>query len=66
MRFRDLIERVVDRRPRVGYTRAGLLTDDAPTNNAGGGQIAGLGVGPQGEPPAGKRRRKRVKAVRSR
>lgn len=28
------------------------LKEDAPTNNAGSGAIAGIGVGPQGEPPA--------------
>jgi hypothetical protein len=26
------------------------LKEDAPVNNAGGGNVAGLGVGPQGEP----------------
>ena len=28
-----------------------MIREDAPTNNAGGGGIAGIGVGPQGEPP---------------
>ena len=28
----------------------------APTNNAGGGKIAGMGVGPQGEPGVSKKR----------
>ena len=27
------------------------MNEDAPVNNVGGGNIAGLGVGPQGEPP---------------
>ena len=27
-----------------------LRTEDAPVNNAGGGAVAGLGVGPEGEP----------------
>lgn len=27
-----------------------LYEDGAPANNAGGGSIAGIGVGPQGEP----------------
>ena len=27
-----------------------MIREDAPTNNAGGGGIAGIGVGPQGEP----------------
>jgi hypothetical protein len=26
------------------------IQEDAPTNSVGGGQIAGVGVGPQGEP----------------
>lgn len=26
------------------------LKEDVPTNNAGGGAVAGIGVGPQGEP----------------
>jgi hypothetical protein len=26
------------------------MKEDAPVNSVGGGQIAGLGVGPQGEP----------------
>lgn len=26
------------------------IQEDAPVNSAGGGQIAGVGVGPQGEP----------------
>lgn len=28
-----------------------------PANNVGGGQIAGLGVGPKGEPGVGKRKK---------
>lgn len=43
----------------------GRLLEDSPTNSVGGGAIAGAGVGPQGEPPAGKgllfSRYKRVK-----
>ena len=27
-----------------------MIREDAPTNNAGGGGVAGIGVGPQGEP----------------
>lgn len=27
-----------------------FISEDAPTNNAGGGQIDGIGVGPKGEP----------------
>lgn len=41
-----------------------LLSEDAPANAVGGGQIAGVGVGPQGEPPMGKAALlKRVKSV---
>ena len=32
-----------------------LLEDGAPTNSAGGGAVAGIGVGPQGEPPVTRR-----------
>jgi hypothetical protein len=38
------------------------LMEDAPANAVGGGAIAGLGVGPQGEPPgipASKKKKKR-------
>lgn len=31
---------------------AASLMEDSPTNSAGGGDVAGLGVGPQGEPGA--------------
>lgn len=31
--------------------------DGAPVNAVGGGAIAGLGVGPQGEPPVRKRKK---------
>ena len=34
------------------------MQEDAPVNAVGGGQIAGLGVGPQGEP--GIKRKKKV------
>ena len=27
-----------------------IVTEDAPANSAGGGNIAGIGVGPDGEP----------------
>jgi len=38
------------------------LMEDSPANAVGGGAIAGLGVGPQGEPPgipASKKKKKR-------
>lgn len=28
-----------------------MIKEDAPVNSAGGGNVAGLGHGPQGEPP---------------
>ena len=36
------------------------LVGGAPTNNAGAGEIAGLGVGPQGEPGVYKKKKKQV------
>ena len=38
-----------------GLQRA--IGEDAPVNNAGGGQVAGIGVGPQGEPGIQKKRK---------
>jgi hypothetical protein len=34
------------------------IKEDAPTVNVGSGQVAGLGVGPQGEPGVKKKRKK--------
>lgn len=31
-----------------------FLEEDAPVNNVGGGAIAGVGIGPQGQPPVRK------------
>ena len=33
------------------------IQEDIPTNNASGGVIAGIGVGPQGEPGVNKKKR---------
>jgi len=33
------------------------MVGGTPVNNAGGGEIAGLGVGPKGEPGVGKRKK---------
>lgn len=46
------------------------MMEDAPANAVGGGNIAGLGVGPQGEPPgipASKKKKKKrnMKSPRS-
>lgn len=38
----------------------GGMVGGAPINNVGDGNIAGLGVGPQGEPGVNKRRKKQV------
>ncbi len=37
-----------------------LKVEDAPVNAVGGGNIAGLGVGPQGEPGVNKKKKKAV------
>ncbi len=34
------------------------IREDAPVNAVGGGQIAGVGVGPQGEPGVTKKKKK--------
>lgn len=34
------------------------IKEDAPTNAVGGGNVAGLGVGPQGEPGVPKKKKK--------
>jgi hypothetical protein len=33
------------------------VSEEVPTNNVGGGAIAGIGVGPQGEPGIKKKRK---------
>ena len=38
----------------------GRMREDAPTNTAGSGAIAGLGVGPQGEPGVNMKKKKKV------
>lgn len=50
-------------RQHAEYERQGIIkpktaNEDAPVNSAGGGQVAGIGVGPQGEP--GVQRKKKV------
>lgn len=37
--------------------KTNLVNEDAPTNNVGGGQVAGLGVGPKGEPGVNKKKK---------
>lgn len=39
--------------------RMDSMFEEAPTNNVGGGAIAGVGVGPDGEPPMGKSAQKK-------
>ncbi len=36
------------------------VNEDAPTNAVGGGNVAGLGVGPQGEPGVDLKKKKKV------
>jgi hypothetical protein len=36
------------------------IQEDMPTNNASGGVIAGLGVGPQGEPGINKKKKRNL------
>ena len=40
------------------------LKEDAPANMAGGGNIAGLGVGPQGEPGIRKKKKREVNRMK--
>lgn len=39
------------------------IKEDVAVNNVGGGQVAGLGVGPQGEPPKHKALLKKIKGM---
>jgi hypothetical protein len=38
----------------------GTVIEDAPTNCAGGGAVAAIGVGPDGEPGVGKKKKKKT------
>lgn len=44
---------------------AQMITEEAPTMSAGGGQVAGIGIGPQGEPGVETRKRKRKTVTRN-
>lgn len=50
-----------DTTKQIEILRKALRKEDgmvgAPTNNAGGGEVAGLGVGAKGEPGVGKRKK---------
>jgi hypothetical protein len=50
-----------DTTKQIEILRKALRKEDGmvgvPTNNAGGGEVAGLGVGPKGEPGVGKRKK---------
>jgi hypothetical protein len=37
-----------------------MIKEDAPTNSAGGGGIAGIGVGPNGEPPVSVKTQRKI------
>ena len=39
------------------------IEEDAPTNAVGGGSVAGLGVGPMGEPGVGPRKKKKKETL---
>ena len=43
-------EKLRGRRDKAGGHLRGLVGEDAPVNNAGGGEVAGIGVGADGEP----------------
>jgi hypothetical protein len=43
------------------YMEEAALFEDAPTNSAGGGAIAAIGIGPQGEPPVSSKSRYKKK-----
>lgn len=49
-KFKCAGERTCDAWITNGPLKESILPEDAPANAAGGGNIAGLGVGPQGEP----------------
>ena len=64
-------EKLRGRRDKAGGHLRGLVGEDAPVNNAGGGEVAGIGVGADGVPgvdlrqPIGdlRKRRKRCKEI---
>lgn len=39
------------------------IKEEVAVNNAGQGNVAGIGVGPQGEPPAGRALLKRIRQM---
>tara|TARA_B100000029_G_scaffold502111_1_gene576796 strand:- start:1302 stop:1841 length:540 start_codon:yes stop_codon:yes gene_type:complete len=47
--FTGKYNQVVKKDKETGYKHK-VVTEDAPANSAGGGNIAGIGVGPDGEP----------------
>jgi hypothetical protein len=42
------------------FKKEKIYSEDTPTNVVGGGNIAGLGVGPQGEPGVHKKKKRKV------
>ena len=54
---------VLEERLMFYMEEAKMLTEDAPTMNAGSGNIAGIGVGPDGEPGVNKKRKKSANTV---
>jgi hypothetical protein len=43
------------------FMEDGKIEEDVPTNNVGGGNIAGTGIGPQGEPGVPVKKKKKFK-----
>jgi hypothetical protein len=51
--FKDLYKK-----KKIDEMGAGAVGGGGPTNTAGGGQVAGIGIGPQGEPGVNPKKRK--------
>ena len=63
--FTELVEEILDNDDYKLSVESELdedeIEEDAPTNNVGGGAIAGAGVGPDGEPGVARDRKSRKK-----
>lgn len=49
---------------RMNHVKTVVKEDAVPVNNVGGGQVAGLGQGPQGEPGVNPKKKKSVKMIK--
>lgn len=72
MSWSDKYKRSIDCNNPKGFSqrahcqgRKKRMSEDAPVNSAGAGQVAGLGVGPQGEPGVSLKNKKRVMPFKS-